>query len=890
MATKQSPKGQEQKKAPLEQKKAPLEQKKAPLEQKSPLQPKKAALEQKKAPLEQKKVVPEQKKVPVTAPDTKKREPIVITIEDKDNKKDVLPVAKGGKDLQKNEKDVKKDDSKQKSDRSRPRERSRSRDRGRYSRDDRSSQRKQEKEVCRNFLHNRCDRGALCKYYHPRSSSSSRSGPDDSGRKRSPVRAPGDDSGGRVVCRDFVRNMCKRGDDCRFYHPPSESGSKTQHSSWLTFCHDFQNGLCSRSDCRFFHVSKEDEAVYRATGEIAPLVVDQAVRKALFLDVALTGTRPTCKEFLKGICTMQNCRFRHLNQREYEDEVFRALQEEFEIVLGPPEQRRSPSHQILLGSLNSFLDPPKYGTPSLDFRDDLLPADDLRTALLSHTDYEPDAKRPRYFPDEPLFSSRDEYGDTHRRWDDRMDLDQDTLERERIDRERIELERLERERMQQERLERDRLDLNLTETERMMQEMYNLRNDNLDLRRNLEQKIGDLKDELRSVMQENASLRHENTKLQTAANEDTMVHKTAIEKLKIANNTLSEESRNAQELARRLEMENNVIRKALEVKQKTNNAHLEKRLDTLEKDNIQIQDALNKANANMKKIQEEKIKIENELSDFRRKSRNQPSGGRKDGQQNNSGFNQRNDYSRDTVGKNRQQMGISDSILDNRMDQDMQGSSGNARGTGRYGTGTWVTQGKGQYNTGYSSRGQDTRSSDVQGPNTWQEADQSLAWGAGGAPQSWADLKNQNASVPSADTGLSRGQGQGLLGEYQPVDDRMRQQNSSASRGTGYQTALGASGMSNMQDYGDQSHSQGSARGFKDTLQTGNQYSSQSSSRFDGRDYGLSGYDNETRKPYGAGNRSLNSSSHWMSGGSSDTGDGRGKGNNQSWNRKGKNY
>lgn len=46
---------------------------------------------------------------------------------------------------------------------------------------------------------------------------------------------------------------------------------------------------------RFFHITKQDEDNYRASGEISPHVVDQAVRKALFLDVALTGTRPTCK-------------------------------------------------------------------------------------------------------------------------------------------------------------------------------------------------------------------------------------------------------------------------------------------------------------------------------------------------------------------------------------------------------------------------------------------------------------------------------------------------------------------------------------------------------------------------------------------------------------------
>lgn len=124
----------------------------------------------------------------------------------------------------------------------------RGRDRGRRNSRDRRD--KEEREVCRNFLHNRCDRGSLCKYYHPRSSSRPRPGPDDSDHRRgSPTRGPGSGSG-QIVCRDFIRNMCTRGTECRFYHPPSDSSGKKRQGSWLTFCHDFRNGHCLRNDCR----------------------------------------------------------------------------------------------------------------------------------------------------------------------------------------------------------------------------------------------------------------------------------------------------------------------------------------------------------------------------------------------------------------------------------------------------------------------------------------------------------------------------------------------------------------------------------------------------------------------------------------------------------------
>lgn len=205
--------------------------------------------------------VAEQKKAPVSANAAKTSKD--VKKEEKDLKKDekqpgkaVKELPKDSKDPKKMEKDAKQSESVQSRGghgRSRPEERNRSRERGRHSRDDRTNQRGQEKEVCRNFLHGRCDRGVLCKFSHPRSNSRGRS--TDSGRQRSPVHAPGrNDNTDRVVCRDFVRNMCKRGDECRFYHPPNPE-NKRQRSSWLTFCHDFQNGHCSRSDCRLVSAS-----------------------------------------------------------------------------------------------------------------------------------------------------------------------------------------------------------------------------------------------------------------------------------------------------------------------------------------------------------------------------------------------------------------------------------------------------------------------------------------------------------------------------------------------------------------------------------------------------------------------------------------------------------
>lgn len=53
--------------------------------------------------------------------------------------------------------------------------------------------------------------------------------------------------------------------------------------------------LCLYPCDRYFHVTRGDEELFRATGEIVPQVLDQAVHKALYMDAVITGNRPACK-------------------------------------------------------------------------------------------------------------------------------------------------------------------------------------------------------------------------------------------------------------------------------------------------------------------------------------------------------------------------------------------------------------------------------------------------------------------------------------------------------------------------------------------------------------------------------------------------------------------
>ncbi|KAM9321690.1 zinc finger CCCH domain-containing protein 10 [Gastrophryne carolinensis] len=123
------------------------------------------------------------------------------------------------------------------------------------------------------------------------------------------------------VCRDFLRNVCKRGKRCRFKHPDSgDVPDLGVQKNEFVFCHDFQNKECVRISCRFIHGTKDDEEHYKKTGEL-PTRLRQKVAVGLGLsptELANKDEIPICRDFLKGDCQRgDRCKFRHL-QRDYE--------------------------------------------------------------------------------------------------------------------------------------------------------------------------------------------------------------------------------------------------------------------------------------------------------------------------------------------------------------------------------------------------------------------------------------------------------------------------------------------------------------------------------------------------------------------------------------------
>ena len=136
------------------------------------------------------------------------------------------------------------------------------------------------------------------------------------------------------VCRDYLRNVCKRGRRCKYKHPAERgnvvatSGTTTStdqevdlvtsvcRRTDLNFCHDFQNAGCKRPQCKFIHCSREEEEFFRTTGQLPARVQQMAVLAAAGSEPLLlnkAGEPPICKDFLKGQCKRANkCKFRHV--------------------------------------------------------------------------------------------------------------------------------------------------------------------------------------------------------------------------------------------------------------------------------------------------------------------------------------------------------------------------------------------------------------------------------------------------------------------------------------------------------------------------------------------------------------------------------------------------
>ena len=180
------------------------------------------------------------------------------------------------------------------------------------------------------------------------------------------------------VCRDFLRNVCNRGSKCRFsHHPPpaaavqanSLAAEKELLQDSIKFCHDFQNKKeqCERgTGCVFIHATSQEENEFKRSGYLPPHVRDQAIQKGSAPDMpALFGSKPICKDYLKGSCKRKppHCKFRHLTAKEYDLEMSRCLGQQ-QLQQQPPQRPEHPEQPPLF---QKFVNPAEgNGNPYLN--------------------------------------------------------------------------------------------------------------------------------------------------------------------------------------------------------------------------------------------------------------------------------------------------------------------------------------------------------------------------------------------------------------------------------------------------------------------------------------------------------------------------------------------
>lgn len=118
------------------------------------------------------------------------------------------------------------------------------------------------------------------------------------------------------ICIDYLRSQCMRGAGCQHRHVDRvDSRDERICLSRSIFCHDFQDGICSRPVCKLFHTGKGDEEFFIETGCLPEHL---RRRGGPNVDPSIEEISETvCRDFLKGMCNRGvSCKYYHPSPEE----------------------------------------------------------------------------------------------------------------------------------------------------------------------------------------------------------------------------------------------------------------------------------------------------------------------------------------------------------------------------------------------------------------------------------------------------------------------------------------------------------------------------------------------------------------------------------------------
>ena len=171
---------------------------------------------------------------------------------------------------------------------------------------------------CHDFLNDRCRRPS-CKYVHATRNeegfflSNGYFPPTINARNREKMFYSD-------ICLDFLRSQCIRGQKCSFKHVSQvDDVSERKVLSRSIFCHDYQDGDCSRPTCKLLHTSIQDEVYFLHNGTLPPHLGAKSTAPSARSPSLDKLAKDVCRDFIKNRCMYgESCRFYHPSPGEVE--------------------------------------------------------------------------------------------------------------------------------------------------------------------------------------------------------------------------------------------------------------------------------------------------------------------------------------------------------------------------------------------------------------------------------------------------------------------------------------------------------------------------------------------------------------------------------------------